>query len=302
MTLHLAPPRQLGTTVFATLPDRYRKNQTNEWSDANQGGKAADSFLEGPVCDAAGNLFVADIPFGRIFRIDRHGEWSLLVEYDGWPNGLAMKEDGTLLICDYRKGLLSLDPGKPEIIPVLARRHSESFKGLNDLCIARDGTVYFTDQGQTGMHDPTGRVFRLAGDGRLDCLLSNMPSPNGIALSQDEKTLFVAATRANSVWRVPLMPDGSVAKVGVFCNTFGPGGPDGLCLDESDNLMVAHVGLGHIFVFSPRGELTHALASATGANTTNIALGPARGGGSPRLLYITEAQSGTVLAAPWPGN
>ena len=59
---------------------------------------------------------------------------------------------------------------------------SESFKGVNDLVFARSGNLYFTDQGQTGMHDPTGRVYKLTPEGRLTCLVTTIPSPNGIVV------------------------------------------------------------------------------------------------------------------------
>lgn len=58
--------------------------------------------------------------------------------------------------------------------------------------------MYFTDQGQTGLHDPTGRVYRLCTDGRLDCQLANGPSPNGLVLTPDESALFVAMTGDNA--------------------------------------------------------------------------------------------------------
>jgi gluconolactonase len=300
MSLYLSPPARVIAQAHGALPDAFRRARATEWADANQGGKHIDSFLEGPVFDSQGRLYVVDIPYGRIFRIDRDGAWTLIVEYDGWPNGLAVHPDGAILICDYRNGLLRLDPETGVIQPLLARRYSESFKGLNDLCIAADGTIYFTDQGQTGMHDASGRVYRLAPNGKLDCLVDTVPSPNGIALTRDGSALFVAATRANAVWRIPLMADGGVAKVGVFCHLFGPGGPDGLLVDEDDNLLVAHVGLGHIFVFSPRGELTHLVEGPAGMHTTNLTLGPAPGNPKAGALYITESQSGTVLVTPWP--
>ncbi|MGY4327595.1 sugar lactone lactonase YvrE [Bradyrhizobium sp. LB7.2] len=72
------------------------------------------------------------------------------------------------------------------------------------------------------MHDPTGQVFRLCPAGRLDCLISNGPSPNRLVLSPDEAVLFVAMTRDNTIWRVPLTRDGGVAKVGRFSLFFGP--------------------------------------------------------------------------------
>jgi len=298
MNLSFAAPVRLKGAVAFSLPESLRQRKPSAWANANAGGALLHSFLEGPVFDAAGNLYVTDIPHGRIFRISSAGDWTCVVEYDGWPNGMAFAPDGRMLICDYKQGLLSLDVDTGVIEPVLISRYSESFKGINDLCVSARGDIYFTDQGQTGMHDPSGRVFRLSVEGRLDCLLSNVPSPNGIVLTPDETTVFVSATRANSVWRVPLMADGGVSKVGVFCSQFGPGGPDGMCMDEAHNLFVAHVGLGCIFVYSRLGELTHTIESTVGAQTTNVALGSVAADGT-RQLYITEAQSASVLTVPW---
>lgn len=81
--------------------------------------------------------------------------------------------------------------------PKLTRRNLERFKGPNDLIVASNGDVYFTDQGQTGVTDPTGRVYRLSPNGKLDTLLDNGVSPNGLVLSLDERVLYVAMTRAN---------------------------------------------------------------------------------------------------------
>ena len=68
----LTAPTVRETEVFTRMPDRFRRaGVRSDWADANRGGHATDSFLEGPVFDAAGNLFVTDIPFGRIFRIRR---------------------------------------------------------------------------------------------------------------------------------------------------------------------------------------------------------------------------------------
>ena len=105
---------------------------------------------------------------------------------------------------------------------VLTSRNSELFRGCNDLHIASNGDIYFTDQGQTGLHDPTGRVYRLKTDGRLDCLIDTGISPNGLVLDPAEAVLFVAMTRDNAVWRMPFMKDGSVSKVGRFCSTVRP--------------------------------------------------------------------------------
>jgi gluconolactonase len=209
---------------------------------------------------------------------------------------MKWRPDATLLITDYRRGLLRLDPAKGVPEPVLARRHSESFKGLNDLTIAASGDIYFTDQGQTGLHDPTGRVYRLRPSGQLDLLLANVPSPNGLVLDLAERALFVAATRGNEVWRVPLQSDGGVSKAGRFATLGGVSGPDGLALLEDGSLAVAHASLGAVFVFAASGEPRWRIASSAGKTTTNMAFG----GADRRSLFITESATGSILRADLP--
>lgn len=293
--LSFAPPAVIEARVLTRLPDQFRKRQRSAWCDANKPGHEIDSFLEGPCFDRDGNLYFTDIPFGRIFRIDRDGRWGLLAEYDGWPNGLALHRDGTLWIADYRLGLLKLPRSGGMPTPALAHRNSESFKGLNDLTFGEDGSCYFTDQGQTGLHDPTGRVFRLRPTGHLDCLLSNVPSPNGIALDTTGRVLFIAVTRANAVWRGPLLTDGTTSKMGAFHTFFGTSGPDGLAVDAENRLVVAHASLGGAFVCNARGEVTHFVKSPAGSTVTNVAFRP----GTAKLL-MTESESGSILEADLP--
>src|ERR1700754_3887548 len=287
------PPRLIETQVYSAMPAEFRRKQRTEWADANRPGAMTDCFIEGPSFDAEGNLYVVDIPFGRIFRIAPDKHWSLIVEYDGWPNGLKINRDGRILVADYRHGIMEFDAQEGRMRKVLTSRNSESFKGCNDLHLAGNGDIYFTDQGQTGLHDPTGRVYRLKTDGRLDCLINTGISPNGLVLDRDEAVLFVAMTRDNAVWRMPFMRDGSVSKVGRFCSLFGPSGPDGLTMDKAGRLFVAHVSLGHVFVFAPNGECSARIKSCAGASCTNVAIG----GANRARLYITESASGTVLVA-----
>jgi gluconolactonase len=288
------PPRLIGTEVFSAMPDHFRrKGAATSWADANRPGQPTDCFIEGPSFDADGQLYIVDIPFGRIFRIAPDGQWSLVVEYDGWPNGLKIHPDGRVFVADYMHGIMELDAKAGRMLPVLTARNSESFKGCNDLHIAASGDIYFTDQGQTGLHDPSGRVYRLSPQGRLDCLIDRGVSPNGLVLDPTEKVLFVAMTRDNAVWRMPLMKDGSVAKVGRFCSLFGTSGPDGLTMDKAGRLFVAHASLGHVFVFAPNGELIARIKSCTGPSCTNVAIG----GEKRDRLYITESVTGTVMVA-----
>jgi gluconolactonase len=291
---YLQQPIVRGLQVFSSMPAKFRQTGVrSDWADANQGGRLADSFLEGPVFDEAGNLYVTDIPFGRVFRIDAKGEWDLVGQWDGEPNGMKFLTQSELLITDYKNGLVVLNIASGQIRPYLARRNSERFKGVNDLVFDSSGNVYFTDQGQTGLHDPTGRVYRLGRDGKLDTLLCNVPSPNGIALSNDERFLFIAATRGNSVWRMPLQADGSVSKVGQFFTSYGPSGPDGLAIDVEGRLIVANPGLGLVWLLNSRAEPQEVLRGPVGSSLTNVAFG----GVHNKTLFCTDSTHGTILMA-----
>ncbi len=295
------PPQRLRATTHFSLPDKFRQKTRSDWAEPNRLGQEVDSFLEGPSFDRDGNLYFVDIPFGRIFRLDPAGDCQLVCQYDGWPNGLKITKDGRFFICCYKRGLLELDVQRGTVTTILGSRNSEAFKGLNDLIFAANGDCYFTDQGQTGIHDWTGRVFRYVPDtGRLDLLLSNVPSPNGLVLNGRENRLFVAVTRQNAVWRAPMMLDGSLSKVGTYLQlSGGHGGPDGMAIDAEDGLYVCHLGMG-VWRFNADGIPTHLIEAAEGHHMTNLAFG----GPENRTLFITEADTGTIQTCevPVPGK
>ena len=293
--VNFTPPQIIEARVLTRMPEALRIARRSEWADANKPGQIVDSFLEGPTFDRAGNLYVTDIPHGRIFRITPDLRWEPFADTGGWPNGIALHRDGSLWMADYRRGLLRIGPDRGEVEVVRGHRNSESFRGLNDLTFDGEGNLYFTDQGQTGLHDPTGRVYRLRPSGQLDLLLANVPSPNGIVLDPAQRFLFVAATRANAVWRMPLLPDGSVSKAGAFQTFFGTSGPDGLAMDADGRLVVAHASLGGAFVLDAHGWCTHFIRSPLGGTVTNVAFRP-----GTRQLVLTESASGTVLEAELP--
>jgi len=289
-----APPKDLPTTVFARLPEELKTaGDDNEWVAGQPIGLAAGSLLEGPSFDRDGNFWCVDCPNGRIFRITRDGVFHLVSEYDGWPNGLKFHRDGRVFVADYKNGVMLVDPVNGKVTPYLVRANLERFKAINDLFFAANGDLYFTDQGLTGLHDPTGRVFRVRPDGRVDCLLDNIPSPNGLVMNHAENILYVAVTRGNCVWRMPFVRNGDIAKVGMFVQMSGGGGPDGMALDDDGRLVVAHVGLGSVWVFDRLGEPVYRIRSCEGLHTTNVAFGwPDRD-----TLYITESETGTILKA-----
>lgn len=290
------PPQLVPARPYASLPGAFRRPRRSSWADANRGGAELDSFLEGPCLDAAGALLVTDIPNGRIFRVSPE-HWDLLAEYDGWPNGMAAGRGQDFLIADYRHGLLSFDAATGAMAPVLETLLSEGFRGLNDLVVQSDGAVLFTDQGQSGLQDPSGRVFRVWPDGRLDRLIGNAPSPNGIALNRAGTHCYVAMTRSCEVWRFALRPDALVGKAQCFVRIpAGTSGPDGMAVDAADRLFVANPGHGQVWGVAPDGRIVLRVdCSDFGRHTTNCCFAP-----DGRTLLITESGSGQVLAAEIP--
>jgi gluconolactonase len=291
-------PELVKAEVFTSMPKKFRKRQRSAWSDPNRQGAEVECFLEGPSFDREGNLWIVDIPFGRIFRISPKGDWDLVVQYDGWPNGLKFHKDGRAFIADYKKGILALDTRSGQLEPVLETAYSEGFKGCNDLHFAANGDLYFTDQGQTGIADPTGRVYRLSAKDELRRLCENVPSPNGITLSTTDKHCYVAVTRSQQIWRLPIMADGSVSKTGVAVQlSGGAAGPDGIEMDSANGLIVCHLGVG-VWRFDANMLPTH-LIHSDGEHHHHLD-NCAFGGPDLKTLYITEALSGDVLTARLP--
>lgn len=292
-----AAPMIVPTEVFARVPDRLRMGgRRSPWAETHRPGAATDCFLEGPAFDIHGTLYLVDVAWGRIFRVDPQGRFDLCAEYDGNPNGLAIHRDGRILIADFSRGILLLDPQGGGVTPLVEGHRGRPFHGVNDLVFAENGDLYFTDQGLSGLHDPFGRLFRLRADGELQTVLERIPSPNGLAIDPAGRTLFLAVTRDNAVWRVPLSPEGEAYKVGAFIRLSGGIGPDGMALDAEGGLAVAHIGLGVVWHFDAQGEPRARIASCAGRATTNVAFG----GADRRTLFITESETGQVLTARMP--
>lgn len=298
--MYSAPPR-ITATVFARVPNSLRRaGQISPWAKVQRHGQVTDCFLEGPSFDRAGNLFMVDVAWGRILKMTPDGAFSVLTEYDGAPNGLKIHADGRIFIADFHRGLMVLDPKNGTVTPLIERFEGQPFHGLNDLVFARNGDLYFTDQGLSGLHDPFGRLFRLRTSGQLEVLVDHIPSPNGLVLDLAEATVYLNVTRDNAVWRVPLLADGRAYKVGAFVRLSGGQGPDGLAIDNAGNLAIAHIGLGAVWLVAPTGEPLLRIDSPAGRMPTNLAFGGPEG----RTLFITESESGVILTAelPAPGK
>lgn len=292
-----APPELIKTEVFAEVPAALRKtSMPAERIAAGKSVVAAGSFLEGPTFDRAGYLWCVDIPYGRIFRVSPKGGFELVVEYDGEPNGLVIHKDGRILVADHKYGVMLLDAKAGKLTPHVTRYHQQGFKGVNDLTYALNGDLYFTDQGQSDLADPTGCVYRHTAAGLTQLIANNVASPNGLVLDGAQKTLYVAVTRANAVWRMPFAPDGTVVRMGLQIQLSGGRGPDGMAIDENDGLAVAHPDMGAVWIFNHRGEPTYRVQTCKSDVLTNLCYG----GADRKTMFITDAGSGCILTARVP--
>lgn len=292
------PPPVIETEVFARVPEnlRVKPGKMNRFMEINRGGEWCDVFLEGPCFDRAGDLYLVDLAHGRILRAKPDGVLDVVSEYGGEPNGLAIHKDGRMFIADHRHGILILDPNSGGVTPYVEDADVENFKGPNDLYFSDDGVLWFTDQGQTGLHDPTGRLYRF--DGRqLDAVISNIPSPNGLAMAPGDRMMYVCVTRDNALWRVPLSPEGRPYKVGRFIQLSGGlGGPDGMAVGADGSIFICHVGMGAVWGFTHLGEPLCRINSCEKLGTTNAAFG----GDDGKTLFITDSASGCILKAQVP--
>jgi gluconolactonase len=190
-----------------------------------------------------------------------------------------------------------MDPATGTIAPVVTRVGLDRFRGCNDLVFAANGDLYFTDPGRSSLSDPTGRVYRLEAGGKLDCLLANVPYPNGLVLNHEETQLNLAVSRANAIWRFLARSETQPPMTGLFIQLSGGlAGPDGLALDEAGNLAIAHAQHGTVWLFSKYGEPLLRVRSCAGRAITNLAYG----GRDGKTLFITEAETGSILTAEMP--
>lgn len=216
-------------------------------------------------------------------------------EYSREPgsNGITLDPLGRLVFCEHgdrRVSVLERNGGKRTLV--------DSFQGKrlnspNDAVYDSQGNLYFTDP-PYGLpkhwEDPRREldfsgVYRLGYDGKLSVLTKEMTRPNGIALSPDEKTLYVAQSdRKRAIWmEFPLNADGTAGPGKVFADVTSmagrfPGLPDGLKVDRHGNLFAT--GPGGIHVFDREGKRLGRIE--TGVATANLAWGD-----DGSTLYIT---------------
>jgi gluconolactonase len=251
-------------------------------------------FLEGPAFDKNGNLWMVSIESGEIQEVSPNGTCKTVTNTHGQPQGLKFSKDGRLFGVDRKRGVFWLDTRTGKVHDYMRYYNNENFHGPNDLIFDKTGGIYFTDPWGTSPLNPRGGVYYVSPEPekKITRIANNLAFPNGIALSPDEKTLYINDFNNQRVLAVPIISPG-VINAGfahVFGGTLAGGwGTDGEAVDSHGNLYVAHYGAGEVVVIDPDGFMigTIPLPASAGNQTTNVAF---HGG----YLYITEAGQNVV--------
>jgi gluconolactonase len=265
-------------------------------------------WTEGPVWNRKeGYLLFSDIPNNAIIKWQEGKGESVFLKPAGYmgkepftgrepgTNGLTYDSEGRLVACEHGDRRVSRLEADGKTKTTLADKYNgKRLNSPNDLVYKSNGDLYFTDPpyGLPKRMDDPGRelefcgVYRLSKDGKLTLLTKEITRPNGIALSPDEKKLYVASSDPDkAIWMVyDVKPDGMIANGKVFfdATTWAKEGrkglPDGMKVDQDGNLFAT--GPGGLHVFSPDGK--HLGTFDTGVPTANCAWGD-----DGSTLYIT---------------
>ena len=266
-------------------------------------------WSEGPVWDPAqGALLFSDVPENRVYRWKEGAGITVFLEPSGFTgteyngrergsNGLTLDPQGRLTLCqhgDRRVARLAAD-GK-SFTTIVDRVDGKRFSSPNDLCFDKAGNLFFTDPpyglpSDTKQETAFNGVYRLGTDGKLTVIAKELSRPNGVALSPDEKTLYVGSTEGKEpfVKAYALNADGTVASSHIFFDGAAlmkagrGGGFDGMKVDAHGNIWTT--GPGGVLIISPEGK--HLGTILTGRPTANCAFGDA----DHMTLYITSNES-----------
>jgi gluconolactonase len=284
-------------------------------------------FPEGPVALADGSVLLVEIAAGAIARISPDGTKTTVARPGGGPNGAAIGPDGKCYVCnnggfewhaegmhrrpvgqarDYVGGRIERVDLETGNVECLYRTAGEvPLKGPNDLVFDAQGGFYFTDLGKVRARDmDRGAVYYAKADGSfINEVAFPLVTPNGIGLSPDGKTIYVAETEAARLWAFDIVEPGVVRKEPwpsphggrLVAGVGGYQRFDSLALDAEGRICVATLINGGITVISPDGRHVehHPMPDLI---TTNICFG----GPELKTAFITLSWTGRLVAVDWP--
>ena len=204
-------------------------------------------FTEGPAADADGNVYFTDIPNEKVHKIDAAGKLSTFREKSNFANGLMVNPKGEVVACEMAGQVVAYSADGKDRRVVADKYDGNRFNAPNDLVLDKAGGVYFTDPGfRAPTPLPQGKtcVYYADAAGKVTRLIDDLPNPNGVRLSPDEKTLYVFPSGQKGMMSYPVEAPGKVGKGKVFCELAqakegGNGGGDGAAVDEKGNVYVA---------------------------------------------------------------
>jgi gluconolactonase len=231
------------------------------------------NFVEGPMWHK-GRLWFSDVGGEAIYAMTPAGQVSIINAHAGGlpdppkgktlgPNGQVPDKDGTVLYAQQGGRILARIDDKGTITPVLTQANGKRLNSPNDLVIARDGAVWFTDppfgpQQQVppaAIEQPYAAVWRWS-KGQVEAAVTDLKFPNGLGFSPNGKTLYVNSYGDNNTRAYDVGAGGKLSNPRVFYAfdaSRGRGRPDGLKVDSLGN--VWSTGPGGIHVISPQGRL-----------------------------------------------
>jgi len=252
-------------------------------------------FTEGPVWHTQDNcLYFSDIPSDTIYRFDNSVGVSTFRNPSHFSNGLTLDQQGRLIVCEHRSRSLTIqtEGGFHTLADCF---NGKKLNSPNDVIIARDGTIYFSDPIyglQAGLGGPAvqelsfqGVYMLKPGASQPELLFGDFERPNGLALSDDENLLFVNDTVRQHIRVFTKDSHGRYSNGTIFAELFGDGvgRPDGMKLDTVGNVFCT--GPGGIWVFSPSAKLLGKILLPQ--KTANLAWGDT----DRSSLYITSSST-----------
>ena len=244
------------------------------------------SGIEGPVCDADGNLYAVNFERQHtIGKVTPDGEASVFVELPTGSigNGIRFNSEGYMFIADYTNhNVLKVDMQTREIS---VHAHEPTMNQPNDLAIGANDILYASDP---NWGESTGQIWRVGTDGQVTLLEADMGTTNGIEVSPDEKVLYVNESAQRNVWAYDISSIGEISNKRLLIQ-FPDFGMDGMRCDVEGNLYITRHGKGTVAKLSPEGEVLLEV-KLTGKHCTNIAFG----GSDGCTCYVTIADRGNV--------
>ena len=213
------------------------------------------SFTEGPAADKAGNVYFTDQPNDRIMVWSTRGKLSTFMQPSGRSNGLFFDNKGNLWSCaDEQNELWCISPDK-SVEVILNKYEGKLLNGPNDLWVAHDGSIFFTDPfykrpwwNHSEMPQDKQCVYYLSPDHKtLKRVAEDLVQPNGIVGTPDGKTLYVADIGGNKTWSYTINADGTLSGKKLFCEM----GSDGMTIDLKGNIYLTGKG---VTVFDKTGK------------------------------------------------